>query len=244
MTKRGSGDIAFFLVGGYDVLGTMTKFDDNAEALTEEVTVLGNTWRQHAYVGVRNAEITQEGFYDDAAGSVHDMLSTGPGVSRVLCYGVAGTATGAAFVGYSGAMQVHYERQVELEKLTKAKASYRTNGPVDNGKIVRTYKAAGATGASTGTPLDNAASSTGGAGYLQYNATAGEANIRIMDSADNITYSALFTFTKTASGFGAERLTTTGAIQRYTAADVTTATATGSIGALNYFVGIARGLTS
>lgn len=249
MAKRSSTDVAFILVGGYDVLGTLTEIDFHAEALLERVDALGDSWQAQAFVGVRDAVLTQKGFYDDAAGSVHDALSTGPGVSRVLIAGFGGTATGAPFLGWQGAMQVNYDRIFSREALTKAEASYRTNGIVNEGKIVRTYKGAGATGASTGTPLDGAASSTGVAAYLAYNSTAGEANIRVLHSSDNITYAAAFTFTRTAKGTaavvaGAERLYTSGVIERYTAADVTTATATGSIADLNYFVGVVRGATA
>ena len=138
-------------------------------------------------------------------------------------------------------MQVNYDRQVVREQLAKARATYRTNGTIETGKIVRTYGVAAATGATTGTPLDGGASSTGGAGYLAYNATAGESNIRILQSSDNVTYTTLFTFTKTASGQDSSRIITTGVVERYIAADITTATATGSIAAMNYFVGIYRG---
>lgn len=245
MTLRGSADVAFLLLGGYDILGTVTELNDQLEAVLEESHGLGDAWREFSFVGLRQAELSQEGFYDDAVGSVHDALSTGPGVSRVLVYGVGGTATGAPFIGYEGAMQVNYERIVSRGELHKARAEYRGHGTVEHGSLIRTYKVHTATGATTGTPLDNGASSTGGAGYFAYNATAGEANVRMLHSADNITYATLFTFTKTASGRGAERLTTTGAIERYVAMDVTTATATGAITALNSFMGLARGaLTS
>ena len=249
MTKRNSADVAFFLLGGYDILGTLTEVDLHGEAILERTDALGDSWQAQAFVGGKDMSLTQKGFYDDNAGSVHDALSTGPGVSRVLCLGVEGTATGAGFYGLQGAMQVDYKRLSKRNEFTKSEAEYKGNGILNYGQIVRTYKAAGATGASTGTPLDNAASSTGVAAYLAYNSSAGEANIRVLDSPDNVTYSAAFTFTKTTKGTaavvaGAERLYTSGAIQRYTAVDITTASATGSIGALNLFVGIARGATA
>lgn len=241
MARRGSPDVAFFLIGGQSVLGALTEVEDSIEAVVEEGAVLGDLWTAPAFTGLRMAGITQDGFYDDVAGGVHDALSSGPGTARVLCYGPAGTATGAYFQGWESAMEVKYTRILNVGALHKAHGEYRTNGAVESGKILRTYKVATATGASTGTPVDNAASASGAVGYLQYNATAGEANIRILDSADNITYAAAITFTKTASGAGAERITTTGFVQRYTAVDVTTASATGSIAALNFFVGLVRG---
>ena len=248
MSIRNSADISFFLIGGFSVVGTLTTITDGGvEAEVRPTTVFGTSWETHQYVGLRGSELTQEGFFDDAAGSVHDALgggtsSTGVGSSRVLCYGVAGTATGAQFIGWEGAREITYERNFSLGEFHKAKATYRSDGAVEpGGRIVRMYAVHTATGATTGSPLDNTVSSTGGSAYLQYNATAGEANIRMLHSSDNITYATLFTFTKTASGFGAERLTTTGVIERYTALDVTTASATGSIAALNTFMGLQRG---
>src|SRR3990167_7686867 len=100
MAKYGSADLSFFLVDGLDVLGTLTTFDDRREAKTERVDVLGEACERHGYVGVRAGEISQEGFYDDAAGNVHDALSSGPGISRLLTYSLEGTATGKNFIGW------------------------------------------------------------------------------------------------------------------------------------------------
>ena len=246
MAVKASKDVAFFLIGGRDVLGSLTEIEDKGvEAVIQETNPFGIAWGTHEFVGIRNWGLTQRGFLDDAAGAVHDALSTGPGVSRVLCYGIGGTATGAQFIGAAGAMQVNYNRIFTRNELSKAEAEYNGNGPVDyNGKIIRTYKVHASTGRTTATPLGELASSTGGVGYLQYNATAGEANIRMIHSSDDVTYATLFTFSKTASGFGAERLTTTGVIERYTAYDVTTASATGAITALNAFMGLSRGYSS
>ena len=249
MALRHSADVAFVLFGGVDIrTDALTKFSDNHEAMLEETHTLGDGWVEQQYTGIRNAELTLEGFYNDSGtasgpvGSIHAALSSGVSATagRILCYTLEGTATGARFVGWSSAVVNNYARNFNLGGFTKITAQLRTAGEVEQGRVVYTYKAPGATGASTGTPLDNAASSTGGAGYLQYNATAGEANIRLLHSSDNITYAALFTFTKTASGAGSQRVTTSGTIERYTAMDVTTASATGAIAALNLFVGLVR----
>ena len=259
MAVRGAADVAFFQVGGYDLLGSVTNFTDKAEAVLEESHTLGDAWKEQFYVNMRSAEITQEGFYDDDISGSHYALSTQVGSGRVLVYGLAGTATGADVVGYANAIEVNYERIAARGALTKAKATYKSHGPVETAKLLRTYKISGATGASTGTPVDNAAStpaytsmgvSGGGAGYFSYQSTAGEGNFRILDSADNITYAAVITFTKTTSGGtatapvrGAERIVTTGAIQRYAAVDYTTATATGGAG-ISYLVALVRGLST
>ena len=244
MTRRGSKDVAFFLLSGLDLRGIMTQFDDNHSAALERTDVLGDEFEEHSFVGVRTAEIAQEGFFDDDPVAGHGILTTGPGVSRVLMYGIAGTATGAEFTGYASAVEVMFAEQAARGTLHKARASYRTGGPVETGRVVRSYGAASATGPTD--PLDGGAASTGVAAYFAYNASAGEANVRLQHSASagTASYVDLFTFGKTASGNGAERQATTGTCLRYTRVDVTTATATGAVTALNYAVGLVRGLTS
>lgn len=238
MSKYGSDQVSFFLVAGLDVVGTLTDFEDRREAKLERSDTLGDSWEEQAFVGVREGEISQNGFYDDAAGSVHDVLSSGPGATNILSYCLEGTATGKNFVGWAAGVQVNYQRQAQRDALTKAKATYRGAGAIEQGKVLFPYKAVASTGRKN--TVDNLVSSTGGAGYLQYNASAGECNVRVLHSSDDLTFATLLTFTRTASGHSAERITTTGSIKRYTAADFTTATATGSIGALNAFVGLVR----
>lgn len=239
MTRYGSPDVSWFLIAGLDVVGTLTQFDDSREARTEETHTLGDAWAENSFVGVRSGEITQEGFYDDAAGSIHDALSSGPGSSNILSYCLEGTATGRNFVGWSAGVQVNYERQAQRDALTKAKAGYKGNGAIEQGKTLFPYKAVGSTGRKNS--VDNGASSTnGGFGYLHYNASAGEANVRILHSSDDLSFADLIVFAKISSGHGAERVAVAGNIKRYTAADFTTASATGAIAALNAFVGLIR----
>lgn len=236
--KYGSDQVAFFLISGLDVVGCLTEFEDKREARTEETHTLGDSWVEHTAVGARQSEITQSGFYDDAAGSIHDALSSGPGATSVLCFGLEGTATGAAFSGYSQGVQVDYQRQAERDALTKAKATYRAAGPVEEGKVLVSWSKPGSTGIKG--KVDLGASSTGLSAYLQWAAASGEANIRIMNSASGGTsWQELMVFTKTVKGsHGAERLTTTGDVKRYVALDITTASATGKIAALNVMAGV------
>lgn len=224
MANYGSDQVAFFLVGGRNLVGSITKFSDKQLAVIKPKTVLGDAWHAEAFVGVRGVEISQEGFYDDVAGGQHEAMSTGPGINRVLCWTVEGSATGAEFAGIEGALQVDYERMVDLEELHKAKATYKGFGQREQGVTIRTYSPVTSTAATTGGAVDNGASNTsGGAGYLQLTSFAGATQItpRLLDSPDNITYSALVTFTSaTAGGYPtAERKAIAGAIQRYVAYD-------------------------
>lgn len=242
MARRGSDKVSFFLLNGNNLIGTLTEFQDTHEAVLERTDVLGDTFEEHSFTGVRRAEITQSGFFDDAPITGHNAITTGPGVSRVLSYGIGGTATGAEVINYSGAMEVSYTLQAERGALHKAQASYRGNGTFETGKLVQMYGAPGATGKSN--VLDLGGAATGLAAYLQWNATQGETKVSVRHSASGgaTAGAALLTFTKTdaTNGYGAERLATTGTVQQFVWFDVTTASSTGSIADFNYMGNIVR----
>lgn len=223
MSRFGSKDVAFFLLDGYSILGTMTQFSDTLTALTEDVTVLGEEWVEHGYVGLRSAAITQQGFFDDAADSSNDALSGSEGASRVLCYGLAGNTAGKSFQGYSGALQASYERTASLKAFHKASASYQGSGVVEQGVIVHALGAETSDGDSEAASLDAGAGTTsGGAGYLQVTAlTLGgydDVTITILDSADDTTFVELIAFTDVDAAPTAERIEVAGAVSRYIAA--------------------------
>ena len=249
MANYGPADIQLLLVGGYDLLvGAITGFKAREEAISEQVNGLGAAWEAHRYVGVRRSEFELDGFYDDATGGIHEALSTAslsttPAGGRVLCYGVEGTATGADFIGYAGALQIDYERMAVRDELEKVKATFRGSGVVSQGRIVRMLASATASGASTGTPLDNGASNTsGGVGFLQVVdfsgwGAGGAVTVSLVHSADDITYSNLVTFASATAEHRADRQVITGAIQRYAAVNWTASGATGNI---RFFVGLSR----
>ena len=265
MAKRASKDVPIFVLGGYDLRGSLTQFEDMRSAMLERTDVLGDLYESYDYVGVRSAELSQEGFFEEANEDIdhhaHRALSSGRGVERVLIYGLEGTATGAGFEGWSGAIEVLYTVQATIGAMTKAKATYKSIGPVEHGKLLQlspTWQltgTSGTTGNTTANPVDNGVSTTGGAGYFAYR-SQGNANARIIHSSDAITWANLFTFTAamdaTSSGNtnyqrGAQRLVTTAAIERYTAIDITTASSTGfKVQGANFrsVFGLVRGLTS
>ena len=229
MVVRGAADVSFLLVDGYDILGTVTELNDKQYALTEETHALGDAYVENSFVGIRRAEITQQGFYDDAAGSVHAALATGPGnSSRVLCYGPEGTATGANFKGMV-AVQVDYSVEPGRAVLHKANAMYHTNGRFDQGKILYTHKASAGTSAETGNAVQRVdasgvastvSSTGGGAGYFQLSAFTSGAlataiQSRIQHSSDNITYADLITFTSATAAPFAQRATVAGGVEAF-----------------------------
>ncbi len=248
MTVRGSADVASLIIDGIDILGTVTEITDKQSALTEETHTLGDSWVEHSYVGVRQFEISQSGFYDDAALSAHAALATGPGnSSRVLTYQPAGTASGAPFKGMS-AVQVDYSVEPARGVLHKAMASYIGGAAArsDEGKTLFTHKALGADSATVGPSVDHGASTTGGgAGYFQLTAFTSGAlatgtRTRIQHSSDNVTFADLITFTiATAAPFGQRsQLGSTVVVERYTR--MATSYQGGSSAQATMFVGFAR----
>lgn len=222
MAKFGSKDCAFFLIDGYSVLGTLTQFSDTTEALTEEVTALGDEWVEMEFVGNKQANISQQGFYDDASNSANDALVSSNGTARVLCYGLEGNTAGKHFVGYAGAMQATYERTATRKEFHKANATYQGSGVVEQGVILHTLAAVTADGDTEDDSLDNtAATESGGAGYLQVtDLTLGgydNITVTIEDSSDDTTYADLVSFTAVTTAPDAERKTVSGDVGRYLA---------------------------
>lgn len=240
------------MVGGYSVLSAgVTDITHDMEAMIEETGGLGDAWAEHSYTGVRKAMLSQKGFYDDDALSVHAMLEAGLGTtSRVLLYGLEGTATGAAFLGLS-AVETKYRKIASRGMLHKAEADYVANGIVDQGKIVRMLNQTTASGNTTGAPLDNGVSSTNqsgaGAGYLAVTALSASGApfvAQLRQSSDNITYANLgsaFTGLASAAVPAAQRLAITAtAIERYTAVDWTFTGGSATNAAVTFFAGIVR----
>ncbi len=251
MAKRGSVDVAFVLLGGRNIQGALTTFTAENEAVVEETTVLGNAWVQNMYAGLRSGKVSQDGFFDDAVGGWHEAAQAAFGTTvagaNIMTYGLEGTATGSRFVGWENTVEVKYVRQAARGALTKAHAEYKADGTVDEGVTLWALNSVTTTGNSTGTPVDNAVSSTGGVAYLQLMDSTqiplANLSFKIRHSSDNVTYADLLTFaTPTANQF-ADRQITTGTIERYTAVkrDWSGSTAGRSI---TFFSGIVRGITS
>lgn len=245
MGKYGSDKVGFFLIGGYDALGVQTGFTEKVSAATEDGLTLGVAWAVNLYTGLRMAELSQEGFYDDGVNSFHEQLSGGIGLSRVACYTVEGNTSGKNFIGLAGALQADYERQLSLGALHKAKASYKVTGKYEQGKIVRPLASASASGNTTGNAIDLGASSpNGGAGYLQVTdlstAAVAAMTVTLRHSADNVTFTDWASFTNVSTAPSAERISSTAALQRYVAAKWEGSSGAGGSTNFRFLVGIAK----
>jgi hypothetical protein len=239
MSVYGPDDVGFLCVGGYNVLSDTTEVSDKIEASTDVATSLGDTWHEHAATGLKKADITQSGYFNDADNAMLEALQTHIGASPVLCYGVEGNTVGKKFIGYAGALEVEYERIASLDQLHRVTVTYRGNGQVDEGVILHALGARTTDGDSTGADsVDNAAlTSDGGVGYLQVTAFSGFSSvvIKILHDTDDSGYADLLTFAS-VSGLTSERKTVAGTVNRHLAVDWNV-TGTGSI---TFMVGFKR----
>lgn len=160
MSQYSSKDIGFVLIDGYNVLGTLTTLQDSVEAIIQESTTFGVGWASFVSTGVRKGALSQGGYFDDAAGSVHDALNgtdlSSVGASRVMVYNLEGNTVGAHFIGYGGAFEAKYEKVLALEKLHIANAVYNPSDAVELGQVLKTYAAVTAAGDTTATSVDQA----------------------------------------------------------------------------------------
>jgi hypothetical protein len=219
MTRRSSADVGFLLIDGYDVMGVTTDLTDNIEASIEEVLALGETWPDNVYVGVKRADLAQEGYFDDASDSINDALKDQSGVIRVVCYGLEGNTVGQHFIGFEGAMQVNYNRLATKGQLHRANANYNASGQVDEGEILHTHTARTADGDTELTPVTVSAQTTdGGIAYLQVSALnldgATDVTITVLHSTDAVTWETLTTFTAVTEAPAVERKTLTGTVKK------------------------------
>lgn len=222
MPKRGSDQVGFLLIGGYDVLGVTTQLEDSLEAIIEETHALGDSWVKREYLGIKQAELTQEGFYDDATDSVHEALCTKEGTERLLCYGLEGNTIGQQFIGYSGALQASYTRIASRGELHRANASYHGTGDVEEGVILHPHQPETITGNTKESAIDNEASTPdGGSVFLQVSSlTLGghdNVTVKVIHSDDALVWEDLTAFTAATKANTAEYKQIEGTVKRYLA---------------------------
>jgi hypothetical protein len=245
MTRRSSADVGFLLIDGYDVMGVTTDLTDNIEATVEEVLPLGAEWPDNLYTGVKRADLTQEGYFDDAADSINDALKDQSGVSRIVCYGFEGNTIGQQFTGYEGAMQVKYARVASKGQLHRANADYLSNGQVDQGEILHTHTARTADGDTKSTPVTVSAQTTdGGIAYLQLSAltldSATDVTVKVLHSTDGISWDVLTTFTAVTESPAVERVEVAGTVKKNLAVSYEFTGGAGASSSVKFMVGFVR----
>jgi len=222
MARYGFGDIAFFLVGGYDLKGDITEITTDFEELLEETTVAGETAQTWATVGVRRGALSQNGFFNDTTGGLHDRLTANQGQEKVVCVAVAGNTAGRHVICFAGDLQTKYNRRPARGELHKASAEYIATGARADplAVLLATLTARTDVTDSDTSSVDGLAASTGGRAYLQVTSITlgGYTNvaIKLRDSADNVSFADVTGGAFTAvTAIGAQALSIAGTIRRY-----------------------------
>ncbi len=245
MTKRSSADVGFLLVDGYDIMGQVTELTDNTEAVIEESIPYSSEWPDNLYTGIKKADISQDGYFDDATDSINDALKDKSGDIRLLCYGLEGNEIGQQFIGYEGAMQVNYERIATRGQLHRANAKYLGSGQVDSGDILHGHGIEDDDGDSKLTPVSVGAQTTaGGVAYLQGNLLTldGATNVivKVLHSTDEISWDVLTTFTAITAVPVAERKILTGTVKKHLAVSWEFTGGAGANSEIKFMVGFVR----
>jgi hypothetical protein len=143
MPKHG-GNVAFFLVDGYNFLSAAVKnISLKRESITEQVDGLGDAYEAHAPVGKERATLTQGGaFYDTSTLGLHSAMAAGTPTSpqatpRVICLGAMLGAVGSLFYGIQGTFTVAYEVVLEMTKLSKANVQHAVSGKIEPGMVIQ-----------------------------------------------------------------------------------------------------------
>jgi len=222
MAKYGASSVGWFLVGGRSLAGLQTQMTYKTTGSFEETNALGDSWQESTPTGKLTGELSQTGWFDDAANSSVAAFVGSETTSQVVTVAPAGSTAGSAATGFSGAFGADVERLIETDSLHKLNVTYKVSGAIEDGKIIEALAARTATGNSAA--VDNTTSSaSGGSGYVQFTAVSGTSPtlaVVLQHSADDVTYATLGTFT-TATAIGAERLTVSGTVNRYIRTNVT-----------------------
>ena len=240
MAKYGPSSVGSFIANGRSLAGTLTQITFKKIGATENTDALGDSWQESTPTGRLSGELYQTGWFDDAANSSVAAFVGSETTSQVVTINPAGSAAGSAVTGFEGAFGAEVERLIEKEGLHKLNVTYNVSGAIDDGKVVEALGAQTATGNSAS--LDNLAATTdGGAGYIQVTAVSGTSptgDMIIQHSADDTSFANLVTFTQ-ATAITAERIAVSGTVNRYLR--VARTIGGSSTPTITYMVAFARG---
>lgn len=124
MAKYASKDVGFFLLGGYNLLGSTSKFDDTVELSLTESPALGESDEGWWSSGAKKTTIEQEGYFDDSTGASHEALVGLSTVALPMSFGTHGNTKNVKMDCYQSVQRVGYDVQLAVSEVTKAKGRY------------------------------------------------------------------------------------------------------------------------
>lgn len=240
---RYSSKDTFLLIDGFDVLARTTELTYAAEAITEETTVLGQTAEEHSATGIISAQVTQNGFYDEAELLANEALTGHTGEDRTLCFGFGGTEFGSLFVGLHGSIQTRVERIASVGAFTKANVSYQGAVRAGEGRSILPPTVLTGDGDTKTDKVEATATSGGAAIFAQVSGAdfGGHSGIalKLIGSADGATWSDVKTIGTIIDENGAIFAEVAGSIPKHLAVSWSF-TGSGSSPAVQAMVGVVR----
>src|SRR3990172_4097572 len=143
MPGRYGGSSGWILIDGYNLTAAkLQALRHKVINVTEPSGGIGDSWGEHAPVGIRQAELAADGgFFNTATGNSHEALKDGTAATpqtapRIVVFGLAGNVIGRPCVGYEGVTQIEYEVLAERDKLQRANAAYVVTGKLEEGVVL------------------------------------------------------------------------------------------------------------
>lgn len=228
MPKFGPDDLGL-LLDGRNISQDSIDATVESEALTEQTNGWGDSWVEHTALGLKQGSLSWNGFYDDASGGTKDALNDAEVGAAGVASVILGTSQGSDFIGAAG-LKAAVARAAARDALVKYSLNLQ-GSIVEDGEVIEPEGAQSGNGATSSGSLDNsAASSNGGAGYLQVTAlTLGgytSVTVKIQESSDNgagDAWADLVTFTAVTAADVAERIAVAAGstVERYLRVELT-----------------------
>jgi hypothetical protein len=140
MAPFASKDIAFLLLGPYDLTDVATGFETETALPVVPTTAFGMAAAQYSQPGVKDYNLQgHAGFYDDRATSVNAALVALAAGSNIFMFGYEGNTVGKRVISAAGVLKAKFTRQLTVGDFTKANAELGVSGVVDDALLVAPY---------------------------------------------------------------------------------------------------------
>jgi len=170
VAKYSSADIAYLLLGQYNLTNVSSKLEDSVEAPVEDITPFGasqavvsrpTNFKKYSIMG-------HEGWYDDAADSINAAMVGMNSTEEVFMLAAHGNTVGKQAICTRGAIRAGYKRGFEVGQYHKASFDLSVSGNMHDAYIVTELAAKTGTGNANSVYVDLGASGTGTLGLTMY----------------------------------------------------------------------------
>jgi len=223
--------------GGWDLSAYLNTAAINGQVDTVDVSAFTDTYKRYV-AGLKDASFTANGFFDGGSGGttgIDYVLFNALGRDQtptIWTYYPAGDTTAGDDAYGIKTINTAYDITSDVGDAVRVSTSgqNQSSGGMEALASHLPLTASISSGGTGGTVDGSAASTGGGAGYLQITAlNGGTVTMEIQDSADGSTgWAQILNFSTATAAHAAERVSITGTVRRYTRAvwAVTAGTAT------------------